>query len=96
MQLLLIGMWMAHTFENCTEVLKGKIIFSPAKVHYMHRVLNFILNIVPLSKAKDLVIVFLFCLELQLQKSVTEDTQVLCHTPCVCSSVQIAQELLGA
>lgn len=25
---------MAHTFENCAEVLTGKIIFNPAKVHY--------------------------------------------------------------
>lgn len=62
----------------------------------MPRVVDFILNIVPLSKLKDLVIVFLFGLELQLQKSVTEDIQVLCHTFCVCSSVQIVQELLGA
>lgn len=89
-------MCIAHTLENCIKVLTGKINFSPSKVHYMPRVVDFILNIVPLSKLKDLVIVFLFGLELQLQKSVTEDIQVLCHTFCVCSSVQIVQELLGA
>lgn len=86
---------MAHTFENCAEVLTGKVMFSPAKVHYRHSMLNFILNIVPLSKPKDSVIAFFFGLELQLQKSVVEDTQILCHTPCVYSSVQIAQELSG-
>lgn len=71
----------------------GKIIFSPAKEHHMHSVPNFIRNIVPLRKLKDLVIGFLFVLELQLQKRLAEDTQILCHTPCVCSPVQTAQEL---
>lgn len=86
---------MAHIFENCAEVLTGKIIFNPAKVHYTQRVLNFILIIVPLSKPKDLVIAYLFGLELQLQKSVTEDSQVFHHIPWVCSSVQIVQEHSG-
>lgn len=80
---LLIGTCMAHTFENCAEVLTGKIIFSPARVHHMLRVLNFISNIVPLSKPKDLVVGFLFGLELQLQKSHRRHPSLASCTLCV-------------
>lgn len=64
-------------------------------MHYIHRVFNFILIIVSLSKPKDLAIAFLFGLELQLQKSVPEDTKVLQYAPCLHSSVQISQKHYG-